>query len=874
MKKNYFFTGLVALSLALLSFIANGQSQNKGWTIGADPFKSNVFVENLGQFDTWINATSSASDIKYVVCNSDLVFFKSREITFKFIKTNSFSDEERIERKKNKLPKPVQKTILVTMKWLDCNTSAVLETETQAEGYYTYGEPGFEQIKAKGYKKLTYKNLYPGIDVEYIVPEKGGIKYSLIVQPGADLSSVKMSYTGDIEKIKIDNNGNIIIKTEAGDITDHAPQSFYKASKTAVSSSFELKENTVSFKLEAKSSKLEAIVVDPWTTTPFSGTTKALDVDYDNFGNVYISGGDFPASKSRIAKYSPAGVLIYSYTCPNGWENPGTYYYYSEPAVLRHSGTVVKGEGGINSLAGIPLKILKLNSAGVMSGPYNTVLAAQQQEIWCMFYNNCTNRLYAFGGGVPSNNNLQIVDTTVASLGVKNVNSNTTYNSNDVVDVVQDDNGDAYILFACLYAVGKHPDKYLMKCPGPNYNPPETWAVPTGYAFNECKNMGYIFELSDPVNTLNSNAFNALAVNKNYLFSYDGKTLKAWDKTNGTNIGSIVVDASYLERRRGGIDVDRCNNVYVAGDNKVHVFSFDGSTFTPLSPITTNITGVVYDLMLDPIRKNLMVCGKNFLTVNNVDIQICNSDTLSFVTSCSVGNVDVCVSMEGIPPFTYKWSTGATTSCVNVSPGTYIVTVTDNSCTQNIKVDTVNVASGGTPPTITVAANPSSICAGNNTTLTASGGATYTWNNSSTNNPLSVYPTTNTTYTVTGTNTGGCTNTATIAVTVNPCFVVVVNSGTICRGNCMTLTATVSGGTAPPTYTWNTTPAQNGSSISVCPTATTVYTVTAKDALGQTATNTGTVAVTPLPAITVNNPSICPGGTATLTASGGETYTW
>jgi hypothetical protein len=83
--------------------------------------------------------------------------------------------------------------------------------------------------------------------------------------------------------------------------------------------------------------------------------------------------------------------------------------------------------------------------------------------------------------------------------------------------------------------------------------------------------------------------------------------------------------------------------------------------------------------------------------------------------------------------------------------------------------------------------------------LVATGGATYTWNNGSTNATLAV--TVGGTYTVTVTNAGGCTDTETMTVTVNEvpsAFIVTSGSTTFCQGGEVSLTAQ-----AGNTYVWS-----------------------------------------------------------------------
>jgi len=217
---------------------------------------------------------------------------------------------------------------------------------------------------------------------------------------------------------------------------------------------------------------------------------------------------------------------------------------------------------------------------------------------------------------------------------------------------------------------------------------------------------------------------------------------------------------------------------------------------------------------------------------------------------------------------TYVWNNGATTTFINISPlstSTYTVTATDNNgCTaSSSRIVTVNGL-----PSINIAGN-NIICTGTSTNLTASGGVTYVWNTNATTASINVSPIAATTYTVTATDSNGCTNTATRTVTVNPLPQVnITGDNNICIGESTTLTA--SGGT---TYLWS-----NGSTttaITVNPLVTTTYSVTATNANGciNNASITVTVGTSASAQISGVN-AICAGTGTNLTASGGGTYVW
>lgn len=213
---------------------------------------------------------------------------------------------------------------------------------------------------------------------------------------------------------------------------------------------------------------------------------------------------------------------------------------------------------------------------------------------------------------------------------------------------------------------------------------------------------------------------------------------------------------------------------------------------------------------------------------------------------------------------TYTWNTGATTSSIVVTPTittNYTVTGNNGTCS-NTRTTTVVLA-----PSPTVTANSATLCIGASTVLTAGGATTYTWNTGPTTTTISVSPTVTTNYTVSGSN-GSCTNTRTLSVTVNALPIITANSPTLCSGTTTTLTA--SGAT---TYTWSP-GGLSGTSVTVSPTSSTNYTVIGTSALNCVGTNTTNVLVTATPTVAAPSATICPGGTATLVASGATTYTW
>ncbi len=690
---------------------------------------------------------------------------------------------------------------------------------------------------------------------------RGGIKYTLIVRPVADLSLVKMHYGGDVEHIAKDKAGNIVIATEAGEIIDHAPESYFEGETGKVNLEFQLNNDRVMFALNSEP-RVKTLVIDPWTTVPTSLTTSngALDVDIDNFGNVFVSGGTSPY---KLSKYSTTGTLLWTFTKPYGW---GLDKFYSKFCVLPNSGTTFIGEGFSNTHP----RIMKINSNGLLN--YTSIPNGANNEIWSMFYNNCTKQLLAFGGGTNSNNNIKIIaDTNLTNAISQNFNGSVGF-ANDVACSVMDNNGDFYALLTngAINTIEGHLLKSLYST---NYNPPCAFDVQTNYQFHESHNL---YGMSSSVSSVRANA---LSLNSSYIFSYDGRTLKAWNKGNGILLDSIIVDYSYLGGKyytHDGIVADECNNVYVGGTNKVHVFSFNGTNFTQINPITTNINNEVYDIFLNPANGILYVSGLGFVTT--IDNIVCSANNLSVSMSVlNEGNCHFGVNTtvgNGTAPYTYHWSNGASTNpLTGVTPGVYYVTITDNSCIPKYGFDSIVI----NPFNNFSVSNDTSICHGSSILLSAQGANSYSWSpasslSSSTGSTVTATPTANTTYTVVGTFASGCT--AMLTVTINLLTgptINITNDTAICLGESIMLNA--SGGTG---YLWSPSGSLSSATISnpiASPSITTIYSVIVYSPVCNL---TGTVKVKVISIIpTVSSPTqICKGETVQLSASGGTSYFW
>lgn len=261
---------------------------------------------------------------------------------------------------------------------------------------------------------------------------------------------------------------------------------------------------------------------------------------------------------------------------------------------------------------------------------------------------------------------------------------------------------------------------------------------------------------NNPVITIGGNP-NVCAGNTLFLYGIGASTYR-WD----ANGGNVITDTTFI---------------------------------SPFSSEVVSVIGTTNDGCFDTGFVNVNVYAAPGIT-----------NSWSGISCYGMCNGSMTANPTGSAPFTYSWSTGATTQTITgLCAGSYTVVVTDvNGCT----------SSGWTPlsdPPLLVAGGYASaaLCIGvNDGTLSdsSSGGTppyNYSWmpGNITTQNPTNVAVGI---YTLTITDLGGCTSTATVSVgNLSTNVVLTINSpSSLCEGQPGQLTYNIMGGTAPFSLNW------------------------------------------------------------------------
>ncbi len=683
------------------------------------------YIENIGQYGDTLAGYGRMGQILYGYEGLGMpVLFTQKGLIHlqRMAKKTTYEEKQRpapgfkMEKKGSTAENITTKTYrAITMEWVNANNHPQIVTEHLCDDYFIYG---LLKNKAKAYKKITYKEIYPGIDLVYSFSEnkKAGFEYSLTVRPGADISKIKMKYGGDVKNIIVDKQGNLIIKSAVDEILISNTVCYYTETiDQKFISSFTINKNEISFKLPRHYNKQKTLVIDPFVSgtgnLDGSDAGKAKDIDFDYAGNIYVAGGGNGIIQ-RLAKYDARGVLQWTF---NGSLNIPSWNFglaHGGWVVEKTSGNIYLGQG----LETAGFRVIRLNTAGLYDN-YITIANPAFVENWKMLW-NCDSgvpKIFIAGGGGNSNKELAFVSPPSLTLSPSNL-TGVNSSHNDISDIILDPlTNDMYTIFSTS-VLTPGADNKIYKHKAPYTNTDIAWNKPSGcFALAEPVNRPYLDGLD--------NSSNTLAINSNYLFYWDGKNLKAFNKSDGTVAGTPISIAANTKLMQGGIIADECDNVFVGTRNgTIKVYRFNGSYFDDNAAADITIAGYdvnsVYDMVYDQGKDLIYACGNGF--VASIDVTAyCASPVYSVNIIAECSSLSVKASIKPDPPagsiVTFNLFNGTTQIAGNATGSFNGLTAGINYTVMAL----VNQACGGAravvnfttilPPTLKIN-NPAAIC--------------------------------------------------------------------------------------------------------------------------------------------------------------------
>nr|MBP7449587.1 hypothetical protein [Flavobacteriales bacterium] len=311
---------------------------------------------------------------------------------------------------------------------------ARISAEGKSEDYTQYYN--HDALDVHSYTKVTYHEVYPGIDWVVYTTAKG-MKYDFVVRPSADPQQIRLRFK-DHEELSVDAEGNLIHGNRMGQFTEERPVSFQDGKE--VPTSFVLEGNALRFALEDYDHS-RTLIIDParlWGTY-YGGTgwDYGWSCTVDASSNVYMAG--FTESTSAIAagghqntlggatdaflvKFNSSGTRLWS-----------TYYGGDDHDLAFHCATDANGNvflaGTTHSLAGISSGGHQNTHAGSDDG-FLVKFNASGTRLWATYYGGPSSDR-GFHCAVDPSGNVFLSGETVSTTGIAASGHQSTFGGGD-----------------------------------------------------------------------------------------------------------------------------------------------------------------------------------------------------------------------------------------------------------------------------------------------------------------------------------------------------------------------------------------------------------------------------------------------------------
>lgn len=241
-----------------------------------------------------------------------------------------------------------------SMSFLNGNENVTVIPDKPLPSYNNYfigNDKSHWASNCKLYQAVTYKNVYPNIDVRYYTQE-GQLKYDIIIHPGGDINRIALKYEG-IDKLTLKNK-RLIVKTSVGEVQELAPQSyqFNASGRKEIECRYNLgKDNLVRFAAKNYDAGTTLVIDPSLVFSTFTGSkasnwgfTATPGPDGTFFAGGIVFGEGFPVTPGAfqtnfkkgitdvgIIKFSSNGSNRIYATYLGGGDNETPHSLFSDP---------------------------------------------------------------------------------------------------------------------------------------------------------------------------------------------------------------------------------------------------------------------------------------------------------------------------------------------------------------------------------------------------------------------------------------------------------------------------------------------------------------------------------------------------------------
>jgi gliding motility-associated-like protein len=209
--------------------------------------------------------------------------------------------------------------------------AAGLEPESSAPAYSNYFVGAVRAAHVRSYAAVTYRQVWPGIDVQAYTNPAGQFEYDLLIAPGADPTAARLRYRG-AAGLALTPEGALRIRTTVGEVLEQRPVAYQPGpagTRTVVTCRYELRGTELAVALPNGYDRTRPLVIDPVVqAATFVGSaypvTGAHTATPDAAGNIYIGGyaggPGYPVTPGAynvplsgtlsISKFDPRGTTL------------------------------------------------------------------------------------------------------------------------------------------------------------------------------------------------------------------------------------------------------------------------------------------------------------------------------------------------------------------------------------------------------------------------------------------------------------------------------------------------------------------------------------------------------------------------------------
>lgn len=252
------------------------------------------FIQNKGQWDKSINYKSDFATGTFYLQNNGFTVNLTDVNDLKKIQQLFHGHDKKNTKEKNLYVHHHAYKLI----FIGANKNPIIVSEKPLNTYNNYfigNDKNQWASNCKIYNTITYKNIYPNIDVRYYSTQNT-LKYDFIVHPGGNPRDIKMRYEG-AEALNILKN-DLIIKTSVGDVKEQVPYTYEVNEKNSkiINTNYFLKNNVVSFDV-SNYNKKATLIIDP-------------QLIFSSFTGSAISNFGYTATPSKDGSFYSGGITF------------------------------------------------------------------------------------------------------------------------------------------------------------------------------------------------------------------------------------------------------------------------------------------------------------------------------------------------------------------------------------------------------------------------------------------------------------------------------------------------------------------------------------------------------------------------------------